>query len=314
MSLATASGGETTSGDLHAVLDNQGMVCQGSWMVAFSLIVLALLAGPLWSATAEERGDQAWQNRANGFLDRHVVGHAPSATAVAAYEEALEAEPDNLRLHFKLMEALYFEAFFASNEPATQQQTAEQEVALAARALALIEAEAGGIDDLESWSSERQARLLEQAPEVAQAHFWAAVSWGLWGMSHSHFASARHGVAKKIRDHARAVITLDQDYADAGGLRLLGRLYTVTPKVPFVTGWIDRREGLALLRRAVTISRRDPRNLLFLAEAILEYEPDSRTEALDLLREVAAREPAPDALVEQSETLERARELIAGLR
>jgi hypothetical protein len=104
------------------------------------------------------------------------------------------------------------------------------------------------------------------------------------------------------------VIRLDEGFADGGGLRLLGRLYTVTPRIPFATWWIDRREGVAMLRKAHSTSSRDPRNALFLAEALLEYEPDRRAEALDLLREAVAHVPDPLHLVEEMETVTAARD------
>jgi hypothetical protein len=113
-------------------------------------------------------------------------------------------------------------------------------------------------------------------------------------------------VASRIRRHAEVLIELDPRYADAGGLRLLGRLHTATPRVPFVTGWIDRREGIELLRRAHATSTSDARNALFLAEALLEHAPDRRAEAIALLREVAAHSPAPESVVEETETIDAA--------
>jgi hypothetical protein len=81
--------------------------------------------------------------------------------------------------------------------------------------------------------------------------------------------------------------------------------------VPFVTGWIDRRQGIELLRRAHATSTRDARNALFLAEALLEHASDRRAEAIALLREVAARSPAPASVVEETETIDAARRRLA---
>jgi hypothetical protein len=122
--------------------------------------------------------------------------------------------------------------------------------------------------------------------------------------------AAAKNAARRIRDHARIVTLIDPEYADAGGMRLLGRLHTATPRVPLFTGWIDRREGLELLGRANTISTRDPRNPLFLAEAILDHDPRRSVEALELLTELARRAPDPAYVVEQTEILEQARALL----
>jgi hypothetical protein len=130
-------------------------------------------------------------------------------------------------------------------------------------------------------------------------------------MERGNLAAARRDAAGHIRRHAEVLIELDPGYADAGGLRLLGRLHTATPKVPLVTGWIDRRRGIELLRRAHATSTRDGRNALFLAEALLEHAPDRRAEAIALLREAAARQPAPESLIEESETIDAARRRLA---
>ena len=130
-------------------------------------------------------------------------------------------------------------------------------------------------------------------------------------MARGNLAAARRDAAGHIRRHAEVLIELDPRYADAGGLRLLGRLHTATPRVPFVTGWIDRREGIELLRRAHAMSSRDARNALFLAEALLEHAPDQRAEAIELLREVVARSPGPESVIEETETIDAARRRLA---
>ena len=260
--------------------------------------------------TTEERGDAAWRRRAAGFPE--VLDPEPTRTAATAYEEALDADPHDLGVLLKLMEAVYFERDFLTADRARQIELDERLVALSDRALAEVARRAGTTtEELDALPLEERADRIHAAPEAARTHFWSAISWGLWGMSHSRWAAATHGVAGRIRDHARMVVLLDETFADAGGLRLLGRLHSLTPRVPFVTGWIDREAGIEHLRRANEISRRDPRNPLFLAEALLAAGDASRAEALELLREVAGRSPSPDWLAEESRTLDEARAVLA---
>lgn len=278
-----------------------------------TLICLVLTTGSP-KPTLEELGDQAWSERANVAVAGDPVPDAEATRrAVVAYERAHEADPENLGLYFKLMEALYFEGYFVVTDPAAQRRIYEREVKLAGQAVDLVERRAGQGVDLGVLSREQKIDDLRQQPEAVDAHFWGAITWGLWGMSHSRLASGAQGVAQKIRDHAEMVVALDETYADAGGLRLLGRLHTATPKIPFFTGWIDRQAGLRHLRRALELSRRDPRNLLFLAEGILAFEKQNRGEALELLREASLHRPDPDYLVEQMETIELARQRLAEL-
>lgn len=281
-----------------------------TWDVAaFALALPAVAQSP--HPSAQERGDAAFRRRAQGFRQRGEVDPGPAASAVAAYEEALGQEPGDLGLRFKLMEALYFQGTFTVADTGAKRALFQRQLELARETLELVEGCCGGSERLEELTPADRAERLQGRLWAPEAHFWAAVSWGLWGRTHGNLAAVRQGVATKVRDHAEVVRRLDESYADAGGLRLLGRLHTVAPRVPFLTGWVDRREGIARLRRACQISLDDPRNPLFLAEALLEHEPESRDEALALLREVSRRRPDPERLVEESEVLAEARRVLA---
>jgi tetratricopeptide (TPR) repeat protein len=261
------------------------------------LLCAALALLPAVSRAADDdpeaRGDRFWARRAEGFAATHQVDAAIADGAVAAYEQALAAHPESLPVRFKLVEALYFAGHFTDRDPDVARQRFERAVEVADDACARV-AKAGGT-----------------APEAIDAHFWAAISWGIWGLTHHPLAAAMHDVAGKIRDHATQVAALDPAYRDAAGWRILGRLHVQVPRVPMVTDWADREQGIAFLRKANAASDRDPRNPLFLAEALLAEHPQERPEALALLRAVAARAPRPDQLVEDTEMIEEARRVLA---
>jgi hypothetical protein len=286
------------------------------------LLSLALLAAgtasPAWAAGSaagpespapapEARGDAAWAHRAEGFAETGRVAEAPAREAVAAYEEALAANPEDLALRVKLLRALYFLGHFATTDPKQAKQISNRGVEVSREGVEQVERAAGGEAELDALPLEERGRRLAGVAGAREAYFWDAVSWGLWGLNHSLLASARRGVPGAIRDDARLVNLLDEGFGDAGGLRLLGRLHTKIPQVALVSPWVDPAEGIALLRRAREISNRDPRNALFLAEALLEHRPGSEPEALALLRQVSRRVPNPERLVEETEVVEEAR-------
>ncbi|MEE8525747.1 MAG: hypothetical protein V3T72_17555 [Thermoanaerobaculia bacterium] len=283
-----------------------------STAVAATFFIL-LWVPPLPAETAEERGDRFYHRRSAGFLDTGILDPQPIAAAIAAYEEALKLHPESVWLHVKLMDALYFQGFYVVEERRLQRPIFDHLLELSGRALGLVAAKTGKENELASLPLEKQAEILRRVPEAAEAHFWASAAWGLWGMAHSSWTALRAGVLHKVQDHASMVILLDDRSHDAGGLRILGRMHTKTPRVPLITGWIDRRKGLSLLRRALAISRRDARTLLFLAEAILEYEKENRDEAIELLRELDRRTPDPAELYEETEVLRQARDELAEL-
>ncbi|MEZ5330972.1 MAG: MMPL family transporter [Thermoanaerobaculia bacterium] len=275
--------------------------------------VLALLVSVTWIVPAqavgeppvgpEARGAEAWARRATD------LGVDPVAVdeAVAAWEEALAADPEDLALRWRLLEALTFRGDHA--EESSRRADWDRVLDLAREGLAQVERGAGVPADA---PLEERITAVRWAPEAAAAHFWVAAAWGLWGTAHGNLASAGRDVAGHMRDHALAAIALDESYADAGGLRLLGRLETVAPKVPFVSGWIDRWDGIDRLERACAVSRRDPRNPLFLAQALLAWAPERRCEALSLLEGLAGRRPAARRRVEEA-VLEEARRTLAEL-
>lgn len=254
---------------------------------------LLLAAGAARAAsTAEVRGDAAWARRAEGFATGGRVAPGPAAEAVAAYEEAFAADGPAPALAGKLVDALWFRGHFALADSPGARVLYDRAVEVAEAAVA-------------------RAVEAKDVPGEAEARFWAAIAWGVWGMEHGYVASGFKGVAGRIRDHAERAAALDETLACGGPRRLLGRLHTVTPRLPLFTGWIDPQRGIAELERAVEISTADPRNELFLAEALLDHAPARRAEALDLLERVAGRAPDPAELVEQSETIAAARARLA---
>lgn len=208
------------------------------------------------------------------------------------FEELVEAAPDDFEMRVLLMEAIHFESRFLHPEGSSER-----------RAL---------VDRLIDEAEAALARLTPETPPTVRAkvEFWGSIAWGVWGYERGWIASARRSVATRVRDHAARTIELDPDVVDAGGLRILGRLHAVAPRVPLITGWIDHLRGVELLEQAAQRSRRDPRNLLFLAQALLEHVPARRCEAVSLLDELGRRAPAAEAYVEQDEVLRDARKLI----
>jgi hypothetical protein len=261
-------------------------------------------------AALDRAGSLAWRDRARGYT-AGVVDPEPVERAIEIWERELVLSPDDAALRFRLIEALYFAGHFAARDRADQRARADRALELAEETYDRVLRTAAPAAPLRDLAATTQAELERDLPDAAPAHFWCAISWGVWAMAHGNLGAARRDAAGHIRRHAEVLIALDPRYADAGGLRLLGRLHTATPKVPFVTGWIDRRRGTELLQRAHEISTRDPRNALFLAEALLEHAPDRRMEAIALLREVAARSPAPESLIEETETIDAARRRLA---
>ncbi len=270
--------------------------------IKFSLIILLLVlpsSNLLAESSAEQQGDIAWARRTEFELSNNVQElTATVKTAIKLYENSLIKFPKNHQVRFKLMQAQYYYGFFLTNDKKEQQILYERNVDLSDETISAIHTQAGIAKDTEL-TPEALGNKLQNIPNAAKAYFWAAINWGLWGMSHSYFSSAINDVVGKIDWYAKVLLEIDNSYADAGGYRLLGRLYTATPKIPLFTGWIEREKGISYLRKANTYSTKDIRNLVFLADALLKYKKGAKEEAILLLEEACTREPLPENYLEE---------------
>ena len=281
-------------------------------LVLCVLFLPSLRSTPLWAqADSIAVGDAAWARRADGHQgDRAQPG--PVNEAVAAYERAVQEQPDRLEGYWKLLKALHYKGDFATPGKEGKQQAFARGKEVAEAALdRLARKTAGSREKLDAMTPAQAAKAVSTVPEAKPLYLWAAVHWGLWGDVFGRMAAARQAVGDKVRRYSETLVALDERYEDAGGHRVLGRLHTLAPKVPFVTGWVDRDKAISELRKAVALGPDNWDNHLFLAEALFEYQPAKAAEAREILRRLLARRPTPELAVEQERTLVNAKELLA---
>lgn len=279
------------------------------WVLSVLYVVLVL--SPLAAQDSLAAGDAAWARRAEG----HQGGHAapgPINEAVAAYERAVKEQPERLEGYWKLLRALHYKGEFTTDSKEAKQKVFGRGKEVAEAAFdRLARRTAGSRAKLDALAPAQAARAVAGVPEAKPLFLWSAVHWGLWGDVFGRLAAARQGVGDRVRRDSEILIALDERYEDGAGHRVLGRLHTLAPKVPFVTGWVDRDKAVAELRKAVAIGPDNLDNHLFLAEALLEHHSAKAAEAREILRRLLARKPVPELVVEQERTLANARALLA---
>jgi len=274
-------------------------------------IALFLLASSLAAqGDPVAAGDAAWSRRAEGHQGgRALVG--PIDQAIAAYERAVKEQPERLEASWKLLRALYFKGELATEGKEGKQKLFARGKVVAEAALDRLGKRVGGREKLERMTPAQAAKALSGEPAAPAVFLWSAVHWGLWGDAFGRMAAARQGVGDKVRRYSEVLIALDERFEEGGGHRILGRLHTLAPKVPFVTGWVDRDKAVSELRRALQLGPDNLDNHLFLAEALLEHHPGKAAEAREILRRVLTRKPVQDVVVEQEKSLANARALLA---
>ena len=275
------------------------------------LLFLAPCLGRAQDSTVEsyiKRGDEAWNSRGEGHSGSQAAS-GPISEAVRLYELALSTDPNHLEARWKLLRALYFQGEYAAQGRDAQLDLFTYGKELAEEGIEILAAPLGGREQLGGRTADEIARLLIEQSEAASIYHWAAAHWGLLGRVGGIFAAVRQGVAHKVRDYALITTALDERIENAGGHRILGRLHTEAPKVPFITGWVDHQLAITELERAVELVPEDLLSRLYLVEALLEYSKDRHSEALTMLDDLLTDSADPRWIVECNRVLEDARVL-----
>lgn len=243
-----------------------------------------------------DAADAAWFARATE-LDADGLRAKPEgiAEAIVAYRRAIQEAPDGLEARWKLMRALHYSIDFASLEDDAREANAEEAVEVARESLALLERKPGSDADR------------------ARVYFWSSIAWALRADRVGLLTIVREGVADRIRDQAERSLALDPSVDRGGALRLLARLHSTLPKVPFISGWVDRERGLAYAERAMEFEPFHPGNPLLQALTILEVAPEREAEARAALAIAAASTPREAFLIEDRRIRRDARERLAEL-
>ena len=278
-----------------------------------SIILLSSVAPiPAQDLDLMARGNAAYLRRAEGHSGA-VAQAGPIDESIAAYQQLLEQDPENLEARWRLLRSLYFQGEHVLQDD-------DQRLALYDRARSIADVgreqlakRAGLGDDPDSMKTEKVAAALAETPDSAEIYFWSAVHWGLWGRYRGKLAAAKEGVAKKIRNFSEVVIALDEEIEEAGGHRVLGRLHSEAPKLPIFTGWVDRKVAVSELRRAIELTPEAPLTRYYLAEALLEHFPEQKPEAREILEDLAELQPDPAWAVEHTQVIEDAKELLESL-
>ncbi len=256
------------------------------------------------------RGDEAYARRADGHVGLWA-DPGPISEAIAAYEEAVAVDPDNHLARAKLLRALFFKGDYALRDRDTKLRIFERGQRLGEEGITRLIA-GTALDRTGGRNHRDLVQHLRNEPHAAGIYYWAAIHWGLWGRHRGKIAAARQGVAGKVRDYARIVNAIDTSYESGGGHRVLGRLHSEAPRIPFITGWVNRRQAISELETARSFSD-DPLTLLYFIEALFEYDTARRSEAMELLRTLVSTEPESSEFLEEMRAVSEARALLDSL-
>jgi tetratricopeptide (TPR) repeat protein len=254
------------------------------------------------------RGDRAYAARGLESQGRGRVRPGRIREAIAAYEEALAADPSNLETRWKTMAAVYYAGDFGGFDAVEAHAFFERSRALGEAGIAGVQERLGlSLAELEA----EDVRAAVPAPlvaDVGRLYFWTGVAWGAWARTQGLLNVATRGVAGKVRGSARVSLALDPTIERGGSQRLLAHLHANLPRVPFVSGWVDREKAVEYAEQALAVKADDLGNRAILGLVLLEVAPGRREEAVAILEAVLVATPRDALRVEDQATQEMVRE------
>jgi tetratricopeptide (TPR) repeat protein len=268
-----------------------------------------LAAAPLHAQIAD--GDQHWAARATG----HQGGRAAVTdvdAAITAYQRAIAQYPNDLEPRWKLLRAIRFKGAYVASTNADKKTIYDMGKRAGEEAVAIIDRQlaAKGLRSVAKATEKDVADAARSMPGAAEVFQWDAANWGEWALAYGKLAAVRQGAADRIRREATIAMLIDPNIEGGGPARVLGRLYDQTPRVPFLTGWASSRQAVKFLNDALRIDPTNKVTRVFLAEAMVDNNGDTKPQASQMLRELISSPNNPEYEVEQAAAQDDARALL----
>jgi tetratricopeptide (TPR) repeat protein len=277
-------------------------------VIATSAILIGLAAS---GAAQVADGDREFAARAEG----HQSGHAKAThvdAAIAAYQRATVQNPNDLDARWKLLRTMRFKAAYVASSAdekkqiySTAKKAGEDTLAIVDRMLS-----AKGMKSVSKATEKEVADVARTIPGVDEIFLWDSVNWGEWALASGKMAAAREGAADRIRREATISMLIDPKLEGGAAARVLGRLHDQTPRIPFLTGWASNREALRFLNEALKLDPTNKITRVFLAEAMVNANSDTKPQAIQMLKELLTTPNDPNYEVEQAAAQDDARVLL----
>ncbi|UCE06208.1 MAG: tetratricopeptide repeat protein [bacterium] len=232
--------------------------------MTLSFCFILLFAFNLSAQNLVQHADSLWEKRGEVFNQEKLIADSANVNqAIELYKEFIETATgaEKEEAIWKLMRAYYFKGKYTTDDSEMKKKTYD------------LGKDLGKVG-------------LEAFPESVGIHLFSAIVWGVWGEEYGVFKAAKEGVAGKIKEHCEKVIELDPNFDEAGGYRVLGRVYFKAPKIPLILGWPSKKKAVEILEKSYEIAPKNLNTRQFLGEAL--YSQKQKERAIQLMKEILA--------------------------
>jgi len=256
-------------------------------------------------------GDQHWAQRAEGQKSGHAAAQHADA-ALAAYQRAVQQDPNNLEAQWKLLRSYRFKGAYTTSNNEERKKIYGEAKKAGEGAMAVLDKQlaAKGLKSVTKATEKQVADTARQIPGAGEVFLWDAINWGEWALAYGKMAAVREGAADRIKREATIAMLVDPKLEGGSPARVLGRLHDQTPHVPFITGWASGKEAVRLLNESLKVDPMNKITRVFLAEAMVNNDSNTKPQAVQMLKDVVNSPNDPNFEVEQSAAQEDARALL----
>jgi tetratricopeptide (TPR) repeat protein len=278
-------------------------------MMTVLLAMLLVCSASAFAQVAD--GDQHWAARAEGHQGGHAKADHVNA-AIAAYQKAVAANPNDLEARWKLLRAYRFKGAYAATNNDEKKAIYDDAKRAGDAALSVLEPQlrAKGVTSVSKATEKQVADAARAIPGASELFLWDSINWGEWALAYGKMAAVRQGAADRIKREATIAYIIDPKLEGGSPGRVLGRLHNQTPHVPFITGWASSKEAVKFLTESYKF---DPSNKItgvFYAEAMVDNDSDTKPAAIKMLQQIVAAPNNPEYEVEQAAATEDAKALL----
>jgi len=235
-----------------------------------------MLSFNLYAQNLLQQADSLYEKRGENFDQAKLIADSTNIDqAIALYKKVIETATGKEKeaAIWKLMRAYYFKGKYTTTDSELKKK----------------------IYDLGKDLGEKG---LKEFPESVGIHLFSAIVWGVWGEEYGIFKAAKQGVAGKIKKHCEKVIKLDPNFDEAGGYRVLGRVYFKAPKIPFILGWPSKKKAVEILEKGYELAPQNLTTKQFLAEAL--YSQKQKERAIKLMKEILEQQGVVEGIAEDA--------------
>ncbi len=239
-------------------------------------VLFVLIFVNVFAQNSIEQADNLWEKRGEVFDQNTLVADSANINqAISIYSKIIKISSDAEKedATWKLMRAYYYKGKYTTPNSDIKKKIYDQ-------------------------GKELGETALEEFPDSPGVNLFSAILWGVWGEEYGIFAAAKKGVAGKIKKLCEKTIELDPEFDEAGGYRVLGRVYFKAPKIPFFLGWPSTKKAVEILEKSLEIAADDLTTKQFLAEAL--YSQKQKERAVKIMKGILATEEVTEGVAEDA--------------